>query len=547
MPRTCKRRIFPLIAAATWWTAALAGAPDHHDFEATLHAPYQGEGSAGARTFTLDFEYPYARGPHTVHWRLALEGKGGAVLKMWSGQAPLEKARASARVHWGGRLDGSLPDGLYRVRMRAEARAPQDEALPGDVVEQVWEIALGALPASPMPGFAPMAAPSLQVPAAAAPYTVYYGNLHSQTNHSDGGADVGSCTGAQEPGASPHGPADAFTYARGRGLDFLMASEHNHMFDGTDGHNRQADPAAASALYRDGLAAAASFTAASPGFVALYGMEWGVISNGGHVNILGAHELLGWERNDRGELLADTYTPKTDYAALYALMRERGWLGQFNHPNWRGQFQVNGVAFGYTDDGGEAMALCEVVNTSAFSTRTDEGETRRPNFEGACNKVLEAGFRVAFSSNQDNHCANWGASYTNRTGVLIPSGTRFSEQALLDAIRARRVFATMDKGSQVVLTANGRMMGERFSSSGPLRLQVGFANAAGKRAASVVLFEGVPGRNGTVTELEQSADKSFTPAPGEHFYYARVTQEDGNVLWSAPVWVSQQAAGAALD
>jgi hypothetical protein len=60
--------------------------------------------------------------------------------------------------------------------------------------------------------------------------------------------------------------------------------------------------------------------------------------------------------------------------------------------------------------------------------------------------------------------------------------------------------------------------------------------------SSVVIFEGVPGRNGTVSELSQTATTTFTPAPGEHFYYARLTQDDGKMLWSAPVWVSQSAA-----
>jgi hypothetical protein len=60
--------------------------------------------------------------------------------------------------------------------------------------------------------------------------------------------------------------------------------------------------------------------------------------------------------------------------------------------------------------------------------------------------------------------------------------------------------------------------------------------------ASVVMFEGVPGRNGTVTELSTSATTTITPEPGEHFYYARVTQEDGAMLWSAPVWVTQSGS-----
>jgi hypothetical protein len=98
----------------------------------------------------------------------------------------------------------------------------------------------------------------------------------------------------------------------------------------------------------------------------------------------------------------------------------------------------------------------------------------------------------------------------------------------------------MDKHSQLVFTANGRMMGERFKNRGLLTLAANFANSAGRQAAAVAIMEGVPGRNGAVTQLSSTATTSFTPSPGEHFYYARITQDDGNVVWSAPVWVTQE-------
>jgi hypothetical protein len=187
------------------------------------------------------------------------------------------------------------------------------------------------------------------------------------------------------------------------------------------------------------------------------------------------------------------------------------------------------------------MALCEVMNSTAFSTNDKESETRRSNFEAACNKLLEAGYHVAFSSNQDNHCANWGASYTNRTAVLIPNGELLNRDSFIAALKARRVFATMDKESQIVLSANGHLMGERFDNRGPLQLSVQFANGAGRRAAAVTIMEGVPGRNGTVTQLAAEAVVKITPSTGPHFYYAKLTQDDGKVLWSAPVWVNQLA------
>jgi hypothetical protein len=582
LPRLPRLTLLALACAAT---AAYASEADHREFEATLHAPYRTQAAANAadrdaRSFTLAFSYPHVQQAQAVHWQLELSAPNGDVLQRWSGVEALHQDTVQVKVDWDGRSGrASLADGIYVVRLRAVSldatdspSGAADVAVPqalartdAEVHEQEWEMAIGQVQAPAMPAFQALPAGANSAARAAKeakaangaegahqrmrqgavaataslPYTVYYGNMHSQTNHSDGGGALGSCTGAQAPQSAAYGPADAYAYAKGRGLDFLMTSEHNHMYDGSDSTNTSASPATAKALYQSGLQAAASYNASNPTFLGIYGMEWGVISNGGHLNILNADELVGWEYNSSGQLLADTLVAKNDYASLYTLMRQRGWLGQFNHPESSGQFITNGVALGYTADGDQAMALCEVLNTSAFSTNTTESETGRSNYESACKKALEAGFHVAFSSDQDNHCANWGASYTNRTGVLIPTGTALTQASFMDAIRARRVFATMDKTSQLVLTANGSIMGERIANNGALTLTANFASTSGKTASTVQIFEGVPGRNGTVTQLASTASTTVTPANGEHFYYAKVTQNDGNILWSAPIWVTQ--------
>jgi hypothetical protein len=550
--RPPRRLAFLLASLCT--AAALAAPAEHREFEATLYAPYRADrgvdaARGDARTFTLDFEYPDLDRPQMVTWQLELADASGSIVQLWQGSVPLFRDPVSVPVPWSGQKDGArLAPGIYQVRLRAvthDAGAPQTAA-DEDEVEQSWEIEVGQPQAPAMPQFAPLpsahAAQLQAAPAPAAlPYTVWQGNLHSQTNHSDGGGELATCKGAQNPQGGKFGPADAFGYARAHGLDLLVASEHNHLYDGADGANPNADVAAAKALYHSGLAIAATFNAAHRDFLAVYGLEWGVIGNGGHLNIFNTPDLLGWEKNAKGELVADTATARNDYGALYTLMKSRGWVGQFNHPRSSGQFVVNGVALGYTPDGDEAMALCEVLNSTAFSTNETETETRRSNFETACNKLLEAGYHVAFSSDQDNHCANWGASYSNRTALLIPAGTALTPASFVEAIKARRVYATMDKGSQLVLTANGHLMGERFANRGALTLVANFASSAGKAVARVEMMEGVPGRNGAVTLLSTTATTTLTPAPGLHFYYAKLTQSDGNILWSAPVWVTQEA------
>lgn len=546
-----------LLIAWSNTAAAQDGSPEpreHSELDATVFAPFhaaRGERLTQARTFVVRLSYPDEGRPHAVRWTLTLSGPGpqGAVLRRWSGLEQVGAGGKSVNLPWDGRADADArerrmlaPDGLYQLRLlaAAETGTPREAQ-----VEQQWQIAVqrGASTAPRVRAFE-AGLRQLQSLEGQSGYRIVYANLHSQTRHSDGGAALDACHGAQDPQTAPFGPIDAYKYAQDHGLDALLTSEHNHMYDGSDGTNPAATPAEAKALYQTGLAEAAAYTNAHPGFLALYGMEWGVINKGGHLNIFNSDQLLGWERNARGELLADLETPKSDYAALYALMRERGWIGQFNHPAYAGQFLVDGQPLGYTQDGDAAMVLCEVMNTSAFSTNDQETETRRSNYEAACNRALAAGYHVAFSSNQDNHCANWGAAYGNRTAVLVASPAAgmpqpLSRDSFLEALRARRVFATMDKHAQLLFTANGKLMGERFDNHGPLQLSTSFSNSAGRQAAAIAIFHGVPGGNGSVTPISDQAELIVTPAPGPHVYYARLTQDDGNIAWSAPVWVNQ--------
>lgn len=556
-----------LALACTTVVAADLRHPDHYEFDATLTVPFQAQ--AGRFPIRLGFDYPGAGAATQAAWVLEVLDAQGQVVGRDSGLTALGNGRALTEGRWNGRGENgkAVPNGYYTVRLRAvptvampgDARLPESlrvqqafEQFGDEMVEQRFDVMLGRVPAARLQPIAPLRTARQSRQAGGTPllkaeagnglaYTIYYGNMHSQTNHSDGGTPVASCGGSEVPQGGVYGPSDAYTMMRVQaGGDFLLASEHNHMYDGSTSTRTSAVPADAIALFDSGVQQAASTRGANPDFMAMYGLEWGVISNGGHLNIINPDALAEWEYNASGQLIGEVFTAKSDYPALYATMKQRGWIGQFNHPASSGQFLVNGIALGYDPNGAEVMVLAEILNSSAFSTNTTQTETSRSSYVGAWNKLLESGYRVAPATNQDNHCANWGLSFTNRTGVLLPSATALSEQAFHDALRARRTFATEDRSAQLVLTANGRVMGDSFANSGPLTLTANYASTSGQTAQRVQFFEGVPGRNGTVTQLtEGSGSYSFTPATGKHFYYALVTQADGLRLWSAPVWVDQ--------
>ena len=584
MCRPCLSLLATLLIG-TALSAQSAGArlphPDHSEFEASLGAPFIGDAS-DARVFTLHFSFLDAEDLAVAAWRVELTDNRGIILRTWRGEASMANTQATVRVPWDGldRRGRALPAGHYKVRLMASSMTQSEfrKAVQPDqasrvehhlanatenIEDQTFDIQVGR-PARPaMPAFRalPVSATGetgvavtpkqgTTTPLEASrpamnslPYTIYFGNLHSQTNHSDGGGPVSTCSGAQAPQSGAYGPAQAYQFALTEGLDLLMCSEHNHLFDGSTGTNTAADPVVVHNLYQSGLSAASTFNVAHPGFLGIYGMEWGVISNGGHLNIFNADGLCEWEMNASGQLLGDYNTPKGDYAGLYTLMKTKGWVGQFNHPALSGQFVVNGTALGYSADGDAAMALCEVLNTSAFSSNITETETAHSSWEPTWNALLAYGYHLAPSTDQDNHCANWGASYTNRTGVLIPTGTALTMQSFLDAIRARRVYATMDKNAQIILTANGHIMGERFSNSGTLTLTANYASANGHTVAQVQVFDGVPGSGVAVSQTSTTAVTTITPSNGDHFYYAKITQDNGDMLWSAPVWVTQGTGG----
>lgn len=548
--------------------------PDHYEFSATLDAAFTVDAN-GAVPIRLNFDYPAAGASTVVAWTVEVVGADQSVLRRWIGESRLADGHGRRLLSWDGR-DGrgiEVGAGFYSVRLHAvpavhldsEQRSALHERVAlsfrlaaSERIDQTMDVQIGQPPTPIMPQFQALphgvasatrgkGAPRVESIAAAGslPYTIYFGNLHSQTNHSDGGGTLSSCTGAQAPQSGAFGPADAYAMMDVQaGGDFLLASEHNHMYDGSTGTNANAVPATASALFQSGRKAAADYSLGHPAFLALYGLEWGVISNGGHLNIVNADALAEWEFNGSGQLIGDVNTPKSDYAALYTTMQQRGWVGQFNHPATTGQFLINAVPLGFDAAGDQVMALAEVMNTSAFSVNTTETETSRSNYIDAFNILLERGYHVAPTTDQDNHCANWGLSFRNRTGVLLPNASALNTANFVDALRARRVFATEDKTAQLVLTANGALMGQTIANSGALALDANYASSSGQSAARVQFFEGVPGRNGAVTQLFEGAGTyTFTPAAGSHFYYALVTEGDGDRLWSAPIWVNQGAGG----
>ena len=251
--------LFSALAFAVSASAVAAVSPDHHEFEATLYAPFTGT-SGEARNLQLEFSYLDARDPMSVAWRVELlAGEGGQSLRQWVGEERLFQKRIERTLPWDGLgADGrALPPGLYTLRLSATSGLPlalqarasslaervERSLATGDRIDQEWPVSIGKPARIDMPAFTALPSAHSGKSAGATgslPYTVYFGNLHTQSNDSDGGGAIPGCSSSQAAQSGAFGPGDGFAFADNHGLDFSAASEHNHYFDGSSGTNTSA-------------------------------------------------------------------------------------------------------------------------------------------------------------------------------------------------------------------------------------------------------------------------------------------------------------------
>ena len=381
------------------------------------------------------------------------------------------------------------------------------------------------------------------------PYQFFYGTTHAHTNWSDGGMPVSDCVSGRYGYAGGAQPADAFAYAKTSGsVDYLAVVEHNHLMQDAC---TTCTAEGVKTRYTNGFTAAQ--TATVPGsFVGLFGMEWGVISGGGHINIYNQAQLMSWT-GEPYHVLVD----KSNYPQLYTAMKNNqgtlGSYGTFNHPN-SGDFG----SYVRSADGDAVMRGLSIISGPAFNTSTTfspGGST----YVGLYNSTLGLGWKIAPEAHQDNHCWNFGNSTPNRTVALIPNGTTFNQQSLMSAYGARHFYAAQDRDVQLVYrTADStRVMGDSFSASAAVGVYVRVADPAGEAVQKIEIWGGRAGTNASpgaaptvvasnTSSTTLSATLAAQPAGQEWYYYVAAVQADGNNVWSAPMWITWGTSSCTL-
>ena len=359
-----------------------------------------------------------------------------------------------------------------------------------------------------------------------AQYQLYFGQLHSHTTYSDGS---GSLDAALDYVANL--PEDA-------NVDFVAFTDHSNYFDTKTAANPEG------ALYDMSLAsessqnlwnaykqAAADFNASQSDIVALAGFEMTWSGGPGHINTFNTPGIVS-----RNNTTLNNKTSDAGMKAYYALLSQpegADSLSQFNHP---------GSTFGTFSDFSYWDAL---IDSRIFMVEVGNGEGQigaggyYPSYE-YYTMALDKGWHVAPTNNQDNHKGKWGNANDARDVILTDD---FSEQGLYDAIRALRMYATEDKNLELTYTVNDLPLGSSLTEVPDkldIRVQVSDPDAADAISkVEVIVNSGKVAYTWDNAAALAAGDLSCTLDPDYSYYYIRVTEADGDLAVTAPVWVGE--------
>lgn len=330
-------------------------------------------------------------------------------------------------------------------------------------------------------------------------WNLYFGQLHAHTDISNGAGSV----------------EEAFQYAsQVDGLDFFAVTDHSDSFDNADMGAIDADGADISADWAAGKQAAASVT--NGDFVGLFGFEmtWPEDKQLGHISTF---NTPGWQTRDQADFENVPTALENYYKALASVP---GSVSQFNHPDTvHGDFERFDH---YSPQYDAVVSLLEVAG--------EDGVVDCEYYDLA----LDKGWHVAPTNNQNNHNGQWGDASDARTVVLAKDLT---EESLYAAMKDRRVYATQDSDLAIFYELNGAVMGSILPKSEEAEITVFLSDPTDEAIGNVEVV--TDGGAVLVSEYVETPSQvlELPASSGHSYYYLRITQPDGDVAVTAPVWM----------
>jgi len=357
-------------------------------------------------------------------------------------------------------------------------------------------------------------------------YRFYLGNLHAHSGYSgDHAKTVATKFNQGVANYDLHKPGEIFAKARTNFYDFYFMTDHsspeqNEFYRGgfTDEHWAATRQQAEAATTAD--------------FVALRGYEFSRNTDPeggglGHMNVLNSRDWnSAYTSGHTFDWLYDWLTPQTNVPVV----------AQFNHPQMPGPAKSKNFQnyAGRTKARNEVVRLAEIWNSG-------EGM----GYVATVQKIWALGWKVAPTAGTDVHGPFGVDNKRLRTGVLAK---RLDAAAIMEALKARRVYATLEPTLHLEFTLNGVEMGTALERQprGKLKVKVFVNDPGGSIVSRVEIrggnYEARGGGSERVASLPVGSRKKVVTATvpnGFDFYYAVVFKDGVETAraFSSPIWM----------
>lgn len=338
---------------------------------------------------------------------------------------------------------------------------------------------------------------------------IFWGEIHGHSEMSDGSGRY----------------AELYRHAHDVGcLDFAAASDHACYFtdnewmrmqDITNSWNRPGE------------------------FVTLVGYEWA--GNEVHRNI--------YTSNDRLKLFRGMYKPTSCIKTVWDYFKnDDSVVGGPHAP------LAHGLKWDYHEPSVERFI--EIYSmwgaSDSYNNPLVPPFIRKPTY--SADELLQQGAHLGFTGGGDCHEGHCGFSVEDpegqgkvphtfahdlfyRCGMTAASMKALDRINLIKAIRNRKTYATTGARILLSFTASGAKMGEIIQSD---RVTIDVAVHGCVQIKKLVIIKDgneVYEVNPGVLDAAFSWEDPDNPVK-EHFYYIRVVQEDNQMAWSSPIWIS---------
>ena len=378
---------------------------------------------------------------------------------------------------------------------------------------------------------------------------VYWGNIHNHGQYSE-------CFGMDNDWF--------YTVARYvSGMDFVALSDHIAVMPGARGEGgrlykwRTGKTITGIDAWKDTIATSDKWNDPKGGFVSITGYEAGGVDPG-HFNVYTADVTM-----DNMDTIFAT-SRSTPYVREVRNVVEKA-------PSALYIWHLHALPGDWTiaednalDGDGTLLSPCIEIysdwGSSFLAFNKDKVDNDKPEskFGGIRNAVMRPalwalgqGIKFGCIGDSDSHTGQPGRRvigspalvHNHPVGLTAVMTADFSRQGLINGYKDRSVYATTGEHIFLDFKINGAGMGKELATDDPLSI---FIQVAGTdEIAQVVLWNGLK-KIATATPNTRDTIQTFKlPAPDytqQKAYVVEVTQKDGQMAWSSPIWVSKAAA-----